>query len=57
MVETTAGEITLTMTSKSFPNGEFVFTGLGDWNLTLQRNGFYATNLNVSTINIKRNRY
>lgn len=48
----TAGEITLTMTAESFPNGEFVFAGMGDWNLTLKRNNFYVTNLDVSTINI-----
>lgn len=48
----TAGEITLTMTSESFPNGEFVFAGMGEWNLILQRNDFYVTNLDVSTINI-----
>ncbi len=48
----TAGEITLTMTAESFPNGEFVFAGMGDWNLILQRNDFYVTNLDVSTINI-----
>ena len=48
----TAGEITLTMTSESFPNGEFVFAGMGEWSLILQRNNFYVTNLDVSTINI-----
>ena len=48
----TAGEIILTLTAESFPNGEFVFAGMGEWNLILQRNDFYVTNLDVSTINI-----
>ena len=47
----TVGEIVLTMTAESFLNGEFVFAG-GDWNLTLKRNNFFVTNLNVGTINI-----